>query len=51
MWNNTTDSLIKDIRGNYIVIKHKKNKYSLICHINPNSFLVKRVDAVKNIKN
>lgn len=47
MWNNSTDPLIKDIRGNYIVIKHSEYEYSLICHIKPNSFLVKKGDIVK----
>lgn len=47
MWKNSTDPLIKDIRGNYIVIKHSENEYSLICHIKSNSFLVKKGDAVK----
>ena len=38
---------IKDTRGNYIIIKHKNNEYSLICHILKNSFKVKVGDIVK----
>jgi len=36
-----------DIRGNYIVIKHHNNEYSLIAHIKLNSFMVKIGDTVK----
>lgn len=28
----------KDVRGNYILIKHEHNEYSLICHVLLNSF-------------
>lgn len=47
MPNNSTDPLIKDIRGNYIVIKHAEDEYSFIAHIKPDSFLVNEGDKVK----
>lgn len=47
MWHHSTDPLIRDIRGNYIVIKHSDNEYSFIAHIKPNSFLVQKGDQVK----
>lgn len=36
-----------DIRGNYIVIKHSDNEYSMIAHIKKDSFSVKIGDTVK----
>ncbi|KPU44376.1 murein DD-endopeptidase MepM [Oxobacter pfennigii] len=30
----------RDIRGNYIVIQHSKNEYSLLAHLKPNSIIV-----------
>lgn len=36
-----------DARGNYILIKHPNNEYSLICHILKNSFKVNIGDFVK----
>lgn len=33
--------------GNYIIIKHKYNEYSVICHVKRGSFLVKIGDMVK----
>ena len=45
--NRPIISDIKDTRGNYIIIKHKNNEYSLICHILKNSFKVKVGDIVK----
>ncbi len=41
------DCRAKDIRGNYILIKHSHNEYSLIAHIMRNSLLVKIGDKVK----
>lgn len=38
---------VDDLRGNYIMIKHKNNEYSLIAHILKNSFKVKIGDLVK----
>lgn len=46
MWNQSTDPLIKDIRGNYITIKHSDKEYSFIAHLKPNSILVKTGDRV-----
>lgn len=40
--NGKLDYDIKDIRGNYIIIKHNKNEYSFIAHIKPGSILVKK---------
>ncbi len=37
----------KDPRGNYIIIKHKNNEYSLIAHIKKDSFKVKIGDIVE----
>ena len=37
----------RDVKGNYILIKHKHNEYSLIAHILKNSFQVKIGDMVK----
>lgn len=42
-----TDPLIKDIRGNYIVIKHAENEYSVLAHLAPGSILVKKGQSVK----
>lgn len=36
-----------DVKGNYILIKHKNNEYSLIAHILKDSFQVKVGDMVK----
>jgi len=36
-----------DIRGNFIVIKHAENEYSLIAHLMPGSITVKAGDGVK----
>ncbi|MCZ0717453.1 M23 family metallopeptidase [Aerococcus kribbianus] len=47
MPDHSTDPLIKDIRGNYIVIKHAEDEYSFIAHIKPDSFLVQKGDKVK----
>lgn len=45
--NRPIISDVKDKRGNYIIIKHKNNEYSLIYHILKNSFKVKVGDIVK----
>lgn len=45
--NRPIISDVKDTRGNYIIIKHKNNEYSLICHILKNSFKVKVGDVIK----
>lgn len=41
------DYNIKDIRGNYIIIKHNKHEYSFIAHIKPGSILVKKGQEVR----
>lgn len=38
---------VSDIRGNYILIKHNYNEYSMICHILKDSFKVDVGDYVK----
>ncbi|NMA68363.1 MAG: M23 family metallopeptidase, partial [Desulfitobacterium sp.] len=45
--NGKTDPFIKDIRGNYIVIKHGSKEYSVIAHLLPHSLKVKIGDKVK----
>ncbi len=35
-----TDRLIKDIRGNYIVIKHSDDEFSCLAHLAPRSIMV-----------
>ena len=47
MGNGKTDPLIKDIRGNYIIIKHSENEYSCLAHLKPGSVLVSVGQAVK----
>lgn len=56
MKNCFNDTLIKkgdvncnasDVRGNYLVIKHSKNEYSMIAHLKKNSFLVRVGDRVE----
>jgi len=42
-----TDSGIRDIRGNYIVIKHADKEYSVIAHLMPGSLKVKVGQTVK----
>ncbi len=46
--NGRTDPFIKDIRGNYIVIKHGNKEYSVIAHLMPRSLKVKIGDGVKS---
>ena len=41
------DPLIKDIRGNYIVIRHAKDEYSVLAHLMPGSISVKVGQSVK----
>lgn len=38
---------VDDVKGNYILIKHKNNEYSLIAHILKDSFRVQIGDIVK----
>ena len=38
--NGKTDNWIKDLRGNYIIIKHKGDEYSLLAHLKKGSILV-----------
>jgi len=40
MGKGSTDPLIKDIRGNYIIIRHAENEYSFLAHLQPKSILV-----------
>jgi hypothetical protein len=39
--SGATDPWIKDIRGNYILLKHAEKEYSLIAHLMPGSIRVK----------
>ncbi|SES85921.1 M23 family metallopeptidase [Anaerobranca gottschalkii] len=41
------DFLSKDIRGNYVIIKHAEDEYSVIAHLIPNSIVVKKGQYVK----
>jgi Peptidase family M23 len=41
------DVRTRDIRGNFIIIKHDENVYSLTAHLKKKSCLVKKGDAVK----
>jgi len=45
--NGKTDPLIKDIRGNYILIQHSENEYSCLAHLKPESILVSVGQTVK----
>lgn len=40
MGNGKVDCQSKDIRGNYILIKHSDNEYSMLAHLQPNSIMV-----------
>lgn len=42
-----TDKAVKDIRGNYILIRHSFNEYSVLAHLKKGSITVKKGDAVK----
>lgn len=44
--NGMVDNHVKDIRGNFIIIKHAEKEYSFIAHIKPNSILVKEGQKV-----
>ncbi len=41
------DCSAKDIRGNYIIIRHAKEEYSLLAHLKPDSVIVRKGDNVK----
>lgn len=41
------DIRTKDMRGNFIIIKHDKNVYSLLAHLKKGSCLIKKGDFVK----
>ena len=45
--NGAVDHAAKDIRGNYIVIRHAAKEYSLIAHLLPQSLKVKAGQQVK----
>ncbi|MBN4069369.1 M23 family metallopeptidase [bacterium AH-315-G05] len=45
-----TDFLTTDIRGNFVVIKHAENEYSVLAHLIPNSITVKVGNKVKRGK-
>ena len=47
MGGGKTDPLVKDIRGNYVVIQHAESEYSYLAHLMPGSILVKAGDRVK----
>lgn len=44
--NGKTDDQVKDIRGNYIVIKHAPKEYSVIAHLLPGSITVTKGQTV-----
>lgn len=45
--NGVLDNHIKDIRGNFIIIRHSNKEYSFIAHIQPKSILVNKGQKVK----
>jgi hypothetical protein len=45
--NGSVDHFIKDIRGNYVVIKHAESEYSFIAHLLPKSIKVKVGQCVR----
>jgi murein DD-endopeptidase MepM/ murein hydrolase activator NlpD len=47
MGKGRLDPLIKDIRGNYVVIQHAENEYSFLAHLMPGSILVNEGQNVK----
>jgi hypothetical protein len=47
MGGGKTDPLIKDIRGNYIVIQHAEDEYSCLAHLKPDSICVHIGEQVK----
>lgn len=47
MLPNNIEAIAKDIRGNYILIKHAENEYGFIGHLKPQSICVKIGDNVK----
>lgn len=44
--NGQVDCSARDIRGNYILIRHEAKEYSLLAHLQPNSICVKKGDLV-----
>lgn len=50
MPDQSTDPLIKDIRGNFIVMKHAEQEYSVLCHLKPQSIRVQPGDFVKRLQ-
>ncbi|MDR1687723.1 MAG: M23 family metallopeptidase [Clostridiales bacterium] len=47
MGNGKTDPLIKDIRGNYVLIRHAEKEYTLLAHLMPGSIAVSAGQSVK----
>jgi len=47
MGNGKADPLIKDIRGNYVVIQHSEIEYSCLAHLKPESIWVSEGQTVK----
>lgn len=47
MGGGKTDPLIKDIRGNFIVMQHSNRTYSLLAHLKPGSIAVSPGDVVE----
>jgi len=45
--NGQADCAAKDIRGNYILIRHADKEYGLLAHLKPGSIRVKLGDTVK----
>lgn len=47
MGNGKVDCSAKDIRGNYILIRHDEKEYSVFAHLKPSSIRVRKGDTVK----
>lgn len=45
--NGQADCTARDMRGNYLLIRHAEGEYSLLAHLQPDSIRVKNGDAVK----
>ncbi len=50
MPKQATDPLIRDIRGNYIVIKHTEDEYSVLAHLKQGSIVVKEGEFIKRLQ-
>lgn len=45
--NGQVDCSARDLRGNYLLIRHAKEEYSLLAHLKPGSICVKVGDEIK----